>query len=180
MFPFFLGFFKFQNVSYFLDSPRTTKHCVISQKTRIMSTIVWTPILVERLITLKWWLTVLPLNCQNFSALQSHLQKFSEWMKKCYDFVILICDYMYFASCTECVNVTLWICDMLHAGMCSCLYGFVFTLVVLVVCCMALEFGFCVCRFGWLGRCIWKFYQYLLGGMTVWWLVQRLPCLLLL
>jgi hypothetical protein len=116
----------------------TTKHCVISWKTRIMSTTAWTPILVEGLITLKWRLTVLALNCQNFSALQSHLQKFSEWMKKCDDFVILICDYMHFALCTECVNVTLWICDMLHAGMCSCLCGFVFTLLVLVVFCMAL------------------------------------------
>jgi hypothetical protein len=63
-------------------------------------------------------------------------------MKKCDDFVILICDYMHFALCTECVNVTLWIYDMLHAGMCSCLYGFVFTVLVLVVCCMALEFCF--------------------------------------
>jgi len=31
---------------------------------------------------------------------------------------------------------------MLHAAMCSCLYGFVFTLLVLVVCCTALEFCF--------------------------------------
>jgi len=55
---------------------------------------------------------------------------------------MLIFDYMHFASCTGCVNITLWICDMLHAAMCSCLYGFVFTLLVLVVCCTALEFCF--------------------------------------
>jgi len=48
---------------------------------------------------------------------------------------------MHFALCTECVNVTLWICDMLHAGMCSCLYGIVFVLLVLV-CCRAWEFCF--------------------------------------
>jgi hypothetical protein len=31
---------------------------------------------------------------------------------------------------------------MLHEVMCSCLYGIVFTLLVLVVCCTALEFCF--------------------------------------
>ena len=49
---------------------------------------------------------------------------------------------MHFALCTECVNVALWICDMLHAGMCSCLYDTVFTLLALVVCRTALEFCF--------------------------------------
>lgn len=49
---------------------------------------------------------------------------------------------MHFASCTECVNVTLCICDMLHAGMCSCLCGIVCALLVLVVCCTALDFCF--------------------------------------
>ena len=74
----------------------TVQHRVISQ-THIMSTTVWTRILVEH------WLTGIPLNCQNLIVLQSHLQKFSEcmneWMNKwCRNVMILW--YWFVTTCS--------------------------------------------------------------------------------